>query len=73
MNILPVIAASTEELEAIFRDLHAHPEIGFTEVRTSAMRSDQRPPLAVAMAARASSGAGQPAAQRGVCKPRPSG
>ncbi|MEM6305756.1 MAG: M20 aminoacylase family protein [Pseudomonadota bacterium] len=35
MNILPTIAQSTEELEAIFKDLHAHPEIGFTEVRTS--------------------------------------
>jgi hippurate hydrolase len=35
MNILPIIADSKDELEAIFRDLHAHPEIGFTEVRTS--------------------------------------
>lgn len=35
MNILPIIAESTPELEEIFRDLHAHPEIGFTEVRTS--------------------------------------
>jgi hippurate hydrolase len=37
MNILPVIADSTDELSAIFRDLHAHPELGFTEVRTSAI------------------------------------
>jgi amidohydrolase len=37
MNILPVIADSTEELTAIFRDLHTHPEIGFTEERTSAI------------------------------------
>lgn len=35
MNIPPVIADSTAELEAIFRDLHAHPELGFTEARTS--------------------------------------
>jgi len=35
MNILPIIADSKDELETIFRDLHAHPEIGFTEVRTS--------------------------------------
>ena len=30
MNILPVIAESKDEMLAIFRDLHAHPEIGFT-------------------------------------------
>ena len=35
MNILPTIHAATAELEAIFRDLHTHPEIGFQEVRTS--------------------------------------
>ncbi len=35
MNILPAIANSTDELTAIFKDLHAHPEIGFTEHRTS--------------------------------------
>ncbi len=35
MNILPAIAAATPELEDIFRDLHAHPEIGFQENRTS--------------------------------------
>jgi hippurate hydrolase len=35
MNILPIIADSQAELEALFRDFHAHPEIGFTEVRTS--------------------------------------
>ena len=28
MNILPVIAQSTQELTEIFRDLHANPEIG---------------------------------------------
>ncbi|QUJ75901.1 amidohydrolase [Sulfitobacter albidus] len=35
MNILPTIAQSDAELRAIFRDLHAHPEIGFTEHRTA--------------------------------------
>lgn len=35
MNILPVIHESIDELTAIFHDLHAHPEIGFAEVRTS--------------------------------------
>ncbi|WP_425101825.1 M20 aminoacylase family protein [Tropicibacter sp. S64] len=35
MAVLPIIEESTPELEAIFRDLHAHPEIGFTEVRTA--------------------------------------
>jgi hippurate hydrolase len=37
MNILPIIAESTSEMEAIFKDFHAHPEIGFQEVRTSAI------------------------------------
>ena len=41
MNILPTIAESKDELEAIFRDLHAHPEIGFTEVRTSGIVADK--------------------------------
>lgn len=41
MNILPTIAESTNELTAIFRDLHAHPEIGFTEERTSAIVADK--------------------------------
>jgi len=40
MNILPLISQSTDELTAIFRDLHAHPEIGFTEARTSAIVAD---------------------------------
>lgn len=35
MNILPSIASSLDELTVIFRDLHAHPEIGFQEERTS--------------------------------------
>ena len=40
MNILPIIDQSTDELAAIFRDLHAHPEIGFTEERTSGIVAD---------------------------------
>ncbi len=35
MHILPTIAESADELRAIFEDLHAHPEIGFTETRTA--------------------------------------
>ena len=35
MNISPVIDAAKEELEAIYKDLHAHPELGFEETRTS--------------------------------------
>lgn len=41
MNILPVIAESKDELEALFRDFHAHPEIGFTEVRTSGIVAEK--------------------------------
>jgi len=36
-NIEPKIAASTAELTAIRRDIHAHPELGFEEERTSAI------------------------------------
>jgi amidohydrolase len=35
MANLPIITDSTDELTAIFKDLHAHPEIGFTEHRTA--------------------------------------
>ena len=35
MGILPIIENSTAELVEIFKDLHAHPEIGFTETRTA--------------------------------------
>jgi len=35
MPVLPEIEADAPTLEAIFRDLHANPEIGFEEVRTS--------------------------------------
>lgn len=41
MNILPLIADSKDEMLAIFRDLHAHPEIGFTEERTSAVVAEK--------------------------------
>ncbi len=41
MNILPPIAEATSELEAIFKDLHAHPELGFEETRTSAIVADK--------------------------------
>lgn len=40
MNTLPLIADSIDELNAIFQDLHAHPEIGFTETRTSGIVAD---------------------------------
>ncbi|MEM9277578.1 MAG: M20/M25/M40 family metallo-hydrolase, partial [Pseudomonadota bacterium] len=35
MPALPIIFDSTDELTEIFKDLHAHPEIGFEETRTS--------------------------------------
>jgi len=35
MAILPLIEQNQAEMRAIFEDLHAHPEIGFEEVRTS--------------------------------------
>ena len=35
MGILPIIDKATAELTEIFKDLHAHPEIGFTEKRTA--------------------------------------
>jgi hippurate hydrolase len=35
MTILPLIAEAAPELDAIFKDLHAHPEIGFQEHRTA--------------------------------------
>ena len=37
MPILPAIADATETLTAIYRDLHAHPELGFEETRTAAI------------------------------------
>ena len=41
MPVIPQIAAIVPELTAIFRDFHAHPEIGFTEHRTSATVSEK--------------------------------
>lgn len=41
MKTLPLIADSKDELTAVFRDFHAHPEIGFTETRTSAIVADK--------------------------------
>ncbi len=35
MNIIPEIAARADELARIRRDIHAHPELGFEETRTS--------------------------------------
>jgi hippurate hydrolase len=41
MTVLERITAYSDELVAIRRDLHAHPEIGFEEVRTSQVVADQ--------------------------------
>ena len=41
MGILPIIENSTAELVEIFKDLHAHPEIGFTETRTAGVVADK--------------------------------
>ncbi|TAJ27218.1 M20 aminoacylase family protein [Bosea sp. (in: a-proteobacteria)] len=41
MPVLPQIDAFTDELTAIRRDLHAHPEIGFEEVRTSGIVAEK--------------------------------
>ena len=41
MTILPIIQDCSDELTEIFKDLHAHPEIGFTETRTSAIVADK--------------------------------
>ena len=41
MAVLPIIDQSTDELTAIFRDLHAHPELGFEEVRTAGIVADK--------------------------------
>ncbi|MDH6234616.1 amidohydrolase [Mesorhizobium soli] len=40
MPVLPQIAERIDELTAIRRDLHAHPELGFQEYRTSAVVQD---------------------------------
>ncbi|RJL12559.1 M20 aminoacylase family protein [Paracoccus siganidrum] len=41
MPILPEIEAARPQLETIFRDLHAHPEIGFQEQRTAGIVADK--------------------------------
>lgn len=41
MPNLPEIDAAAADLTAIFRDLHAHPEIGMEEVRTSAIVAER--------------------------------
>lgn len=41
MPVLPDIAANSDALTAIFKDLHAHPEIGFQEHRTSGIVAKQ--------------------------------
>ncbi len=41
MGVLPIIADSTDELTEIFKDLHAYPEIGFTETRTSGIVAEK--------------------------------
>ena len=40
MPVLPKIADYADELTAIRRDFHQHPEIGFEEVRTSGIVAD---------------------------------
>ncbi|MFT4014215.1 MAG: M20 aminoacylase family protein [Paracoccus sp. (in: a-proteobacteria)] len=41
MPTLPQIQADAPALERIFRDLHAHPEIGFQEVRTAGIVAEK--------------------------------
>lgn len=41
MANLPIIADSADELTAIFKDLHAHPEIGFEEHRTAGVVAEK--------------------------------
>ncbi|RMF40753.1 MAG: amidohydrolase, partial [Alphaproteobacteria bacterium] len=41
MAILPTIAEAETELRAIFEDLHAHPELGFTETRTAGIVAER--------------------------------
>src|SRR5215813_3953959 len=41
MPVVPRIAAFADELVGIRRDLHAHPEIGFEEVRTSGIVAEK--------------------------------
>ena len=41
MSNLPIIEAAKDELTAIFKDLHQHPEIGFTEHRTAGVVTEK--------------------------------
>jgi amidohydrolase len=41
MQVLPEIAAQADTLAAIRRDIHAHPELGFEEVRTAALVAER--------------------------------
>lgn len=41
MHILPEIAARSDELRAVFEDLHAHPELAFEEHRTASIVADR--------------------------------
>ena len=41
MANLPIIAGSTDELTRIFKDLHAHPELGFQEHRTAGIVAEK--------------------------------
>ncbi|MGC1502740.1 MAG: M20 aminoacylase family protein [Sulfitobacter sp.] len=41
MSILPVIEAHTDAMTEIFKDLHAHPELGFEEHRTSGIVAEK--------------------------------
>lgn len=41
MTVMPEIAAAEADLVEIFEDLHAHPEIGFEETRTSAIVAEK--------------------------------
>ena len=41
MSNLPIIEAAKDELTTIFKDLHQHPEIGFTEHRTAGVVAEK--------------------------------
>ncbi len=41
MSVIPRIEAFADELTAIRQDIHAHPELGFEEVRTSGIVADK--------------------------------